>query len=211
MIVAIVGPDGAGKSTATRLVTERLRARGDAATLVDRWHIVGDARYPAARFMQASVEETRLCVAEMPGASRFLFLMWSMAYALEARTPVPGAVTVLDGYWMKHAASEAAYGIDLAWIQSVVAGLPRADAVVYLRVTPEAAWARKEDGDVAPYECGMDPSCSRASFVAHQTRILELLDRWAERDGWAVVDASGTPDDAARAVVACLDRAAGRA
>jgi dTMP kinase len=211
VIVAIVGPDGAGKSTATRQVTAHLRGRGDTATLVDRWDIVGDARYPAARFMQASVAETRRCVAEMPGASRFLFLMWSIGYALEARPRVPGAVTVLDGYWMKHAASEAAYGVDREWIESVVAGLPPTDEVVYLRVTPDVAWARKEDGDVVPYECGMDPSCSRASFVAHQTRILDVMDGWAERDGWTVVDASGDRDAARRAIVARLDRPGRRA
>ncbi|MBF4619273.1 thymidylate kinase [Clavibacter sp. VKM Ac-2873] len=206
MIVAVVGADGAGKSTATRLATELLRDRGDAATTVGRWDIVGDDRYPAARFMQASVEETRQCVAEMPRASRFLFLMWSMGYALEARPPEPGAITVLDGYWMKHAASEIAYGVDREWIESVVAGLPRADTVVYLRVTPDVAWERKKDGEVEPYECGMDPSCSRAAFVAHQTRILTTMDAWAERHGWSVVDGSGDPDASRRAIVACLDR-----
>lgn len=206
MIVAIVGPDGAGKSTATRQVTDFLEARGEPAQLVDRWHIVGNADYPATRFMQASVAETRLCVAEMPRTARFLFLVWSIGFALMARPERENAVAVLDGYWMKHAASEVAYGLDRPWVESVVAGLPHADVAVYLRVTPEVAWERKKDGDVVAYECGMDASCSYNAFVEHQSKILAILDSWAERFGWTTIDAAGDQEHARNAIISALER-----
>jgi thymidylate kinase len=98
---------------------------------------------------------------------------------------------------MKHAASEVAYGLDRAWVEDVARGLPYPDLVVYLRVTPELVWERK-GGRPLPYECGMDLSCSRARFLAHQRKIHGVLDEWAVRYGWSVVDG-------ARPLAAVLD------
>ncbi|MFC4035373.1 thymidylate kinase [Streptomyces polygonati] len=192
MIVSLVGTDGAGKSSVSREVSARLAAAGLTVEHVDRWDIVDNPAYPSARFMRPDVPDTRLCVAEMPNPVRFLFLMWSIAAALLARIPAaagPGTLTLLDGYWMKHAASEIVYGLDRSWAESVTAGLPRSELVVQLRVEPEQAWERKVGRDVVPYECGMDPSCSRGSFLDHQRRILALMDDWARQHDWVVLDA----------------------
>jgi hypothetical protein len=49
-------------------------------------------------------------------------------------------------------------------------------------------WERKRGRDVVPYECGMDPDCGERSYLRHQRRIQVLLDSWADRGGWTVVD-----------------------
>lgn len=210
MIVSLVGSDGAGKSTVSKRATERLAGLGTVVERVDRWDIVDNPAYPAARFMRPDVPDTRLCVAEMPNATRFLFLMWSISHALLGRTPAavrPGAVTLLDGYWMKHAASEVVYGLDPAWAESVVSGLPGSDRVLYLRIDPQQAWERKADGDVVPYECGMDEECSQKSFLTHQGRILDVLDGWAERFGWTALDAGAPLDTVVEQVVGSVREA----
>ncbi len=195
MLISLVGPDGAGKSTLSALLAERLGSTGYQVQRVDRWDIVDNPEYPAARFMRPDVPDTRLCVAEMPNPSRFLFLMWSIGLALLGRQKQEGAkIRVLDGYWMKHAASESVYGLDRRWVEAVVEGLPVPDVVLYLRLTPEQAWERKCDGDVVPYECGMDTSCSKESFLRHQYRILGVLDAWATEHGWEIVDAAAPLD-----------------
>lgn len=197
MLIAVVGSDGAGKSTVTSRAAERLVGSGHPVRQIDRWHIVDNPAYPVTRFLSPPVSELRLRVAEMPNPPRFLFLMWSIGMALlgreDAVPPPEGEVRLLDGYWMKHAASEIVYGLDQGWVESVVAGLPRPDLVVYLRLEPEDAWRRKVD-DVVPYECGMDASCSEESFLRHQGRILALLDEWSARHGWTEVDATAPLD-----------------
>ncbi|WP_186356507.1 thymidylate kinase [Streptomonospora sp. PA3] len=195
MLVAVAGTDGAGKSTVTRAVAEFLAGSGCAVHHVDRWDVVDNPHYPAAGFLASDVTYIRHRVADMPPTARLLFLMWLIDMALEAwegdaRT---GALLV-DGYWMKHAASEVAYGLDQGWVEGVVDRLPQASVTLYLRVSPEVAWARKT-GDIVPYECGMDPSCAEESFLAHQRRIQNLLDRWAAQRGWTVIDADRPYED----------------
>ncbi|MEV0963194.1 thymidylate kinase [Streptomyces sp. NPDC049910] len=210
MIVSLVGSDGAGKSTVSRLAAERLAAAGTTIERVDRWDIVGNPAYPATRFMKPDVPDTRLCVAEMPNPTRFLFLMWSISHALLARTPEavrPGTVTLLDGYWMKHAAAEIVYGLDRSWAEGVVSALPVSGQVLYLRLDPKRAWERKVGRDVVPYECGMDPECARENFLAHQNRILAVLDDWAARFGWLTLDAEEPLDDVVDRVVATVSGA----
>lgn len=209
MIISFAGTDGSGKSTVSRLVGRRLAERGMPLDHVDRWDIVGNPGFPAVRFMRPDVPDARQCVAEMPGTPRFLFLMWSIGMALLGREPAPDGhrPVLLDGYWMKHAASEIVYGLDQGWVESVVAGLPPADFTLYLRAAPEVAWSRKEGRDVVPYECGGDESCSRESFLDHQYRIREILDGWAGRFGWVRVDADqGVADVADQCVGLTLDR-----
>jgi thymidylate kinase len=191
VLIAVVGADGAGKSTVTSAVRDRVVAAGYPARRLDRWDIVGNPAYPTARFLTPDQREVRSCTARMSSSPRLLFLLWAAAMALLDGRPGPaaGEITLMDGYWMKHAASEVAYGLDRTWVEQVALGLPRPDLTIHLRVPPETAWQRK-DGRPFPYECAMDLTCSRTSFLAHQRAIHELLDHWAARYGWLTVDAT---------------------
>jgi thymidylate kinase len=192
-VVAIVGADGAGKSTLTALLAERLSGAGIPARRVDRWDVIGDPHYPTAACLADDTRLARSCAARMSGAPRLLFLLWISVLALtDGENTAPDDVVLLDGYWMKHAASEIVSGTDRAWVEATVSGLPPADVVVYLRVDPEVAWHRK-NGKPVPYECGMDLACGHQSFFRHQGAIQGVLDRWAERFGWLVVDADTPP------------------
>lgn len=210
MLLTIVGGDGAGKSTVSRLVTERLEAEGRFVDRVDRWDVIDSPQYPLARFIRPEVREIRACLAEMENPSRFLFMMWLVGHAVLGRGTgsAQGTVTLLDGYWMKHAASEIVYGLEPAWTQSVVAGLPEADVVVYLRLDAEEAWRRKRDGDLVPYECGMDKECSQDSFVRHQRKIGAILDDWSTRFGWTEIDASAPVEQVVESVLELATKAA---
>jgi thymidylate kinase len=207
-VVAIVGADGAGKSTVTRLASERLAACGHPVRRVDRWDIVGSAEaYPTASLLVGDVRQVRSCVARMPPPPRFLFLVWASVMALSGQADGPSAgVLVADGYWMKHAASEIAYGLDPVWVEAVTAGVPEPDLVIHLRCDPVTTWHRKA-GRPLPYECAMDLSCSKASFLGHQGKIHAILDSWAQSRGWLVVDATRPVDQVAGTVAAQVSAA----
>jgi dTMP kinase len=212
-LVAVAGGDGVGKTAVAQLLVERLNGLGHSARFVRRWDIVGNPSYPEADFLSADVRAMRSSAAGMPPNPRFLFLMWTIALAVLGDGVENSArqFVVIDGYWMKHAASEVAYGLDPEWVLSVTSGLPRSDLVLRLSLSPEEAWSRK-GGDLWPYECGMDESCSRESFLTHQESIHALLDRWSDLFGWHDIEAARPVEDLVeRAVKQALDISSQRA
>jgi dTMP kinase len=200
MIVVIAGCDGAGKSTVTRRLTERLTADGLAISRVDKWDIYDFDRHPECRFLTTPLPQLRQCISEMSVPARTLFLFWSM-HTTMARVSTAGCdVVLIDSYWTKHAASEILYGAPGPLVDALARSLPAADLVFVLDTPPGVAWARKaRDGfaDVVPYECGMDETRAEASFLAHQTKLRDVLLGWSSDLGWGVVDGTRPPDDVA--------------
>lgn len=207
MIIAVDGPDGAGKTTQVAQLAEWLTDQGVACHVVSKWDVFDPALHPEARFLRGTVpDELRVCVPEMPPAARSLFVMWLHAEAA-ARAARLGrdSVVLLDGFWMKHAAAELAHGGDPAVVEAVVAALGPVDAVVYLDIEPGEALDRK-GGAISPYECGLDPERDPSSFVVQQSAIRARLLAWAERDGWLRVEPASRDETQRRirAVVAEL-------
>jgi dTMP kinase len=207
LLVAVTGTDGSGKTTVTRNVFNELPALLPGVALNDRWDIVGNpTAYPTARFLADDIPLLRNCITNMSPLSRLLFLLWTMHLSLADRVGEAENVLLSDSYWMKHAAVEVVYGLDPDWTSTVCSGLPRADLVLYLRVSPELAW-RRIGASVNPYECGMDPSCSEAAFLRHQHAVREVLDDWARAGNWTVVDADEPLAGVHEQVVAALEKA----
>jgi dTMP kinase len=190
MLIAVDGPDGAGKSTHVALLADWLESQGVPCEVVSKWHVFDPDRHPAGRFLgRTDREELRECVAEMPSPARALFIMWLYAQtAARAVRPDASGVVIFDGFWMKHAAAELAYGTSPRLVEAVVAAMPPVDAVFFLDVEPEEAMRRKQ-GAMTPYECGLDRDLDPAKFVATQRAIVDLLREWARRDGWQRVPA----------------------
>jgi dTMP kinase len=187
VIVAIDGPDGAGKSTHVELLRGWLERCGVDCTVVSKWDVLDAEHHPEARFLrETDRQELTACVAEMPRPARSLFIMWLYAETAARAARVPGVV-LLDGFWMKHAAAELAYGADRDLVEAIVAKLGAVDAVLYLDVTPEEALRRK-GGALTPYECGLDAGRDSAKFLARQAAIRDQLLEWADRDGWLRVE-----------------------
>lgn len=199
MTVALEGPDGAGKSTQVARLADWARDRGLECRTISKWDLLADGSYPVARFLRGtSREELRACVPEMPSPARAFFLMWLISCAATIDVPDGTDLVVLDGYWMKHAAAELAYGCDPGLVEALRESMPPVDAVVYLDVTPEVALVRK-NGNLTPYECGRDPGCDPKQFLTHQRALRRLLHGWAVARGWHVVDTTD-PDAAQEAI-----------
>jgi thymidylate kinase len=196
VIVAIDGPDGAGKSTHVALLHDWLTEQGIASEVVSKWHVLDAQYHPDTRFLRGTeLAEFRLCIAQMPSLARSLFIMWLYAEVVDRAAKVaPGTVVILDGFWMKHAAAELAYGCDPRLVDAIVAnmaaGIGTVDAVLYLDVEPEVALERKLQS-LTPYECRLDMDRSPAHFIEQQMAIRSRLLEWADREGWLRVAASG--------------------
>lgn len=187
MIVALEGPDGAGKSTMVQDLMAWARSEGFTARVVGKWDIFRPGMVPQARFLRGTdQQDLRVCIAEMPSPARMLFLGWMNTTAAFRAGEAEEDLVILDGYWAKHAAAELLAGCPPQLVHAVTAAITPVDLTVYLDVTPEEALRRKGD-DIAPYECGRDPDCSPARFLKHQAAVRAVLLDWAKTFGWTVV------------------------
>jgi dTMP kinase len=199
--LVFTGTDGAGKSTQISRTLTRLGERGLTTRRYDKWDIFDRDRFTEGRFVREPVEDLRLCIAEMEGDSRAMFLFWVIATTLKGLGTCD--VDIIDGYWYKHAASELTLGCSRPLIDALGAAMPPPDHVLYLRVDPELALARKPE--VTRYECGRDPELSPDSFLRHQHRLRATLDGWAKDYGWTVVDANQGPEQVSAEVDRWVD------
>lgn len=188
MIIAVDGPDGAGKSTHAALLYDWLQEEQYDVVLLSKWDILGTCRPPEARLLRGTNQrELRDCVAQMPALARLLFIMWLYAeMATEAIARSADRIVVLDGFWMKHAAAELVYGGDHGLVDAIVRCLGSVDLVVYLDVTPAEALRRK-GSELTPYECGMDFGLSHSRFLSRQAELRAILLSWCERYNWRLI------------------------
>lgn len=194
MLIAIAGSDGAGKTTLCRKLQSALSEKNVPAVRMDRFDILDHDLCPSAAFVRDGRDSLREHALHMPDPARLLFILWSMAMTVSSpklRESDPQPVIIYDSYWMKHVAVETIYGVPEQASISIVDMMPKPDLTIYLKSTPENLFDRKHD-DLVPYECGMDPTCSRQSFVGHQRKIMDYLDRWSLQQNWLELDAMQT-------------------
>lgn len=189
MLIALVGIDGAGKTTQALLLQSALAAQGLRATIIDMWSLLSADRHPECRFLSGDRPQLRTCISEMNGAGRALFLFWMHALASEYSLQEGADVVIADGYWYKHAAAELAYGCPEPLIESAGTAFRRPDLSLFLDLTPERALMRKGIRGLTPYECGRDPDMAPENFLSHQARVYARLRAWAPELGWRRIDA----------------------
>jgi dTMP kinase len=207
VIVALDGPDGAGKSTQVRRLVEWANGAGQTAAVVGKWDVFTPGAVPQARFLRGSDRhDLRVCIAEMPLPARMLFLGWLNTTAATRAAETDADLVILDGYWAKHAATELLAGCEPRLVDAITSAIAPVDVVVYMDITPQEALRRKGT-DLTPYECGRDPGCSPENFLSHQGAVRDVMLGWAHEHGWAVVRADsvdGTQEQLRRIVGAAM-------
>lgn len=184
MLITIAGCDGAGKSTQMKKVKNWLENNNYEVVILDKWDILNTEKFPECRFINTPLDDLRVCISEMEGISRALLLFWSISITLTKNNlNDDGKIYLLDGYWMKHAASEIVYGCNPEWIKKTFEQLPESELVLYLDVPPEEALNRKQ-GDLTPYECGRDANLTPENFIKHQAKLRNILTSWANEYNW---------------------------
>lgn len=191
MIISIVGTDGSGKSSSARFLSDALRNSEVPVATLDKWDIYDFDKHPECRFLQSPLPLLRKCISEMPGAGRAMFIFWSIYISMSKANFNDETVFVLDGYWMKHFATETVFGVNADWIRTVAEQLPEPDLTILLHVDPHEAYRRKEAiNDFVPYEFGLDPEMKKDNFLTHQAKVQNVLLQWAKDRSWVMVNAN---------------------
>jgi dTMP kinase len=193
MKIAIVGCDGAGKSSMTRFVERGLLTSGYSTRRIDKWDVVNADLHPGYDFLCSDLRNLRRRVSQMRSVTRTFFLFWTLHGTLSPERLVDTQVVLLDGYWAKHAASETLYSHCGALIDAAVKTLPVPELTIFLDVDPEVAYNRRISDattPLVPYECGLDEHLRRGSFLSHQTACRQILTSWCASLRWVKIDAN---------------------
>jgi len=143
-LVVLEGLDGAGTTTQSRLLGERLRAEGR------KVHVTAE---PSGGPVGALVRQvlTRRLVARDgadfdPGALALLFAADRLDHHAVEIAPklAAGIVVVSDRYALSSLAYQGLATGDVAWIEAVNARAPAADLTLFLRARPEVALRRRQ-------------------------------------------------------------------
>jgi thymidylate kinase len=204
MLINLVGGDGCGKTTQIDLLKPWIEEElGRPVRELTKSGVLDVERFPESRLFGCPYEEmAREIVPQMQGESRALFLFFMQAAAIGRYPPLGDEVVLTSGYWHKIYATEAALGVDAAWLRQVGSMFPVPDLSVLLDVEPERVVPRGLD--YKPYECGCVAVCTDAAFVAHQRKVLAWLREMARCEGWAVVDAGDSKTAVCEALKALL-------
>lgn len=207
MLIALIGTDGAGKSTQSDALVDYLQSNGRSVVRFSMWDIL-EERFPEHRFIGSPREEIRVCISEMRGTSRILFLFWMMAAAFEdARRQTSGAIGILDGFWQKHAAVEMVHGVPGMLVEQLGAIFPEPDLTFHLDVDPELSLQRKLGKSITPYECGNDPSLSETAFLRHQHAVRSILTDMGAGKDWVRIDADKPVADCQATIIERVEAA----
>jgi dTMP kinase len=219
-MIALEGVDGAGKSTATRAVAQRLRAGGLDVRVHD-FPVYDEPRFGPliAAFLRG---ELRVEGDRAPWLIATLFAGNRAATAGALRAELAGGATlVCDRYHLSNAAYQGAKlppgaSLDdfLAWVLDVeldVLGALRPDASIWLRVPLELRPARGRGDAARAYLEGADEDVHEAD-AGLQRRVHEAYERLAALGAVVPVDCAPhgallAPDEVAAAVLAAAAQA----
>lgn len=197
--IVLDGPDGTGKSTQARMLTDWLRARGRRVVLT---------REPGGSPLAERIRDVLLSGAERMPAHSELLLMFAARHAHLEQTVLPalaaGSDVVCDRYVdASYAYQGAGRGVDLALIDTLCASLPpgaEPDLVLLLDLPDDLAVRRiAERGGEDRFE---------RETPDFRERVRAAFRQRAQVDRRRLIDASGDPQQVLARILAEVEQLA---
>lgn len=188
--ICITGADGSGKTTQIARLRDRLTHADLTVSVVTVWDAFTDPAV-AQVLPIAGPSDIHGYLALLGPNSRPHFLFHALHLALEQAWRTGPRVILLDGYWYKYFAAEAAHGGDPAVLQALASSFPEPDLTFHLDVGVDEAARRKAHH--TGYESGFGRGAG--GFTAFQHRVRGHLDELARDRNWVHIHAGATPEE----------------
>lgn len=175
-LIAIEGPDAAGKKTQSSILIKWFKEKGIKASTIS----FPNYNTPIGKEIQAFLERKRKYSAHV---RHILFAAnrWEKREVI-LRLLDKQTFVVVNRYTESNIVYGSAYGLDQKWLWNLELGMPKTDLVIVLDIGPKEIQFRRKEMDV--YE----------KDISLQRKVRALYLELSERYGWTVIDGSATID-----------------
>ncbi len=188
MLIVIEGPDKAGKSTQTQMLSDKLGKEG---------YSVATMAFPD--YSTRIGEEIRAFLhgeKDYPVEVRHMLLSanrWEKRAEIEKMLKEKDVV-ILNRYYQSNLVYGVASGLKLEWLQALDVGLPKEDVVMVLDVTPEVSIKRMQSkGDVFEMNDEM------------MSKVSRLYRELAGKYGWILVNGDRSKEDVHKEIALIIE------
>lgn len=189
-MIVITGADGSGKTTLCDSLYNELQKRGARVGLVTIWDVLDKNLF----LSNVKKEEIDLYLKKCSNTSRSLFLMHSLAQALDHAKNQKPDLLIINSYWYKYFISELLHGADKSWLQNLVSCFENPDLVINLNINPELSLQRKSV--ISSYESGHAKDRA-AGYMTFQTKAQSHWNTLKD-DTWVELSSMDSKDELLR-------------
>jgi dTMP kinase len=175
-IIALEGPDKAGKMTQSKLLVESLRRSGRISVVMD----FPDYSTPIGTEISAFLEGKRDYSNELKhmlmSANR-----WERKREIESLVKT-GTVVVINRYYQSNLVYGISNGLNIEWLINLDKGLPKEDIAIVLDVSPSTTSLRAEKLDL---------------FERNEKLLLDVnknYSKLAERFSWKIINGDNSKE-----------------
>ena len=180
-IICITGADGTGKST----LINSLREKNSSIVVSEIW----DALEGNKLFKSKRDVDNYLCT--LTPESRLLFLAHARKYSIDKVLGSDAPVVILNSYYYKYFATEAALGATSNLVEILIAAFPKPDVV--LRLVLPISESVKRKTVFSRYECGLADIPSSVNFCTFQAKALMMWNVFDQSD-WHEIDSGDSKE-----------------
>ena len=178
MIVAIEGSDQAGKKTQTAMLVRVLKAQKIKTAVFDFPDYSTIIGKEINHFLHGKREFPPEIIHYLYAANR-----WEKLEEIK-KSAAKNSMLIMNRYYHSNLVYGIANGLKEKWLQSLDAGLPKADLVIVLDVSQSESFSRKKS--------------KRDKFEKNKDfskKISQIYRRLAKKHKWKLIDASGTKQE----------------
>ena len=187
-IVAIEGPDKAGKMTQSNLLVNSLKRSGRVSVVMH----FPDYTTPIGMEINAFLEGKRDYSNELKhmlmSANR-----WERKKEIESMVKT-GTIVVINRYYQSNLVYGISNGLNIDWLLNLDKGLPKEDIAIVLDVSPSTASLRSENLDL---------------FERNEKLLLEVnknYSKLAKQFNWKIINGSNSQEQVHKEVLSLLKK-----
>lgn len=170
MLIAVTGPDGAGKSTICKKMYNYFiqNLNEKSVTISSVWD-----NYEDLFFSQQNAQNY---LKKLDKYARSLFILHAIQRTLDIAKKKEKKIIIIDSYWYKYIVSEIALGVPRDFLLQAIKIFPKPDLTLYLEISPEVASQRKSH--ITEYEQGIFSNDNgKEQFINFQSKLQNI---WKE-------------------------------